>query len=70
MNDEEVEDFGGLESSITRTEGMETGAEGHSVPQAGPGEDSTSAAAPADEDHAAAATPLQVGRVALGLLGF
>jgi hypothetical protein len=28
MNDEEVEDFGGLESSMTRTEGVETGLKG------------------------------------------
>jgi hypothetical protein len=46
MNDEEVEDFGGLESSMTWTEGVETGAEGHSAPQAGPGKDSAAAAAP------------------------
>jgi hypothetical protein len=39
MNEEEVEDFGGLESSMTRTEGAEGGAEGHSTPQAGPDED-------------------------------
>jgi hypothetical protein len=25
MNDKEVEDFGGLESSLTRTDGVETG---------------------------------------------
>jgi hypothetical protein len=60
LNDEEVEDFGGLESLMTRTEGMETGVEWHSVPQAGPSEDSTAAAAPAGDDSAAAAAPLQV----------
>jgi hypothetical protein len=60
MNDEEVEDFGGLESSMTQIEGVETGAEGHLAPQAGPGEDSTAVAAPAGEHSAAAATPSQV----------
>jgi hypothetical protein len=60
MNDEEVEDFGGLESSMTRTEGAETGVEGHSAPQAGPGEDPTTTAAPAGEDSAAAVAPSQV----------
>jgi hypothetical protein len=60
MNDEEVEDFGGLESSMTRTEGMEMGAKGHSAPQAGPGEDSAATAALAGEDSIAAAAPLQV----------
>jgi hypothetical protein len=45
MNDEEVEDFGGLESLMTQTEGVETGVEGHSVPQAGPDENSIAAAA-------------------------
>jgi hypothetical protein len=40
MNDEEVENFDDLESSMTRTGGMETGVEEHSAPQAGPGEDS------------------------------
>jgi hypothetical protein len=59
MNDE-VEDFSGLESLMTRTEGMETGAEGHSVPQDGPGEDSAVAAARAGEDSAAAAAPSRV----------
>jgi hypothetical protein len=39
LNDEEVEDFGGLESSLTRTEDAGTGAEEQSAPQAGPGED-------------------------------
>jgi hypothetical protein len=45
-NDEDVEDFGGLESSLTRTEDAGTGAEVHSAPQAGPSEDPTVAAAP------------------------
>jgi hypothetical protein len=57
LNDEEVEDFGSLESSLTRTEDMATGAEEQSAPQAGPGEDPTTAAAPAGEDPAAAAAP-------------
>jgi hypothetical protein len=47
MNEEEVEDFDGLESSMTWTESAEAGVEGHSAPQAGPDEDSTAASAPA-----------------------
>jgi hypothetical protein len=39
MNEEEVEDFVSLDSSMTRTDGTEAGAEGHSAPQAGSGED-------------------------------
>jgi hypothetical protein len=46
LNDEEVEDFGGLESSLTRTEDARTGDEGRSVPQAGPGGDPAAAASP------------------------
>jgi hypothetical protein len=46
FNDEEVEDFGGLESSLTQTEDAGTGAEEQSVPQAGPGEDPTTMTAP------------------------
>jgi hypothetical protein len=52
MNEEEVEDFTGLESSMTRTGGAEeAGVDGHSAPQAGSG-----------EDPAAASTPAQVER--------
>jgi hypothetical protein len=48
MNEEEVEDLAGLESSMTRTGGAEeAGVEGHSAPQAGSGEDPTAASAPA-----------------------
>jgi hypothetical protein len=47
MNEEQVEDFGGLDSSMTRTDGAEAGAEGHSAPQAGPDEDPAAASAPA-----------------------
>jgi hypothetical protein len=60
MNNEEVEDLGGLESSMTRTEGVEMGAEGHSTPQDNPSEDSTVVTAPASEDSAAVAAPSQV----------
>jgi hypothetical protein len=60
INDEEVEDFGSLESSMTQTEGTETRAEGHSAPQAGPSEDPTAATALVGEDSAAAAAPSQV----------
>jgi hypothetical protein len=60
LNDEEVEDFGGLQSSLTWTEGTGTGAEEQSVPQAGPGKDPAAAAALAGEDSAAAAAPSQV----------
>jgi hypothetical protein len=60
MNDEEVEDFGSLESLMTRTEGAETGAERHSAPQVGPGEDPAAAAAPAGEDPTTVAAPSQV----------
>jgi hypothetical protein len=45
MNEEQVEDFGGLDSSMTWTDGVEAGAEGHSVPQASPGEDPAAASA-------------------------
>jgi hypothetical protein len=60
LDDEEVEDFGSLESSLTRTEGTGTGAEEHSVPQASPSEDPAAAAVSAGEDPAAAAAPSQV----------
>ena len=60
LNEEEVEDFGGLESSVTRAEDARTGAEEQSVPQADPGGDPAAAAAPAGKDPAAAAAPSQV----------
>jgi hypothetical protein len=47
MNEEEVEDFANLDSSITQTDVAEAGDEGHSAPQAGPGEDPAVASAPA-----------------------
>jgi hypothetical protein len=48
MNEEEVEDLAGLESSMTRAGGAyEGGVEGHSTPQAGSGEDPTVASTPA-----------------------
>ena len=46
LNEEEVEDFGGLESSVTRAEDERTGAEEQSVPQADPRGDPAAAAAP------------------------
>jgi hypothetical protein len=71
MNDEEVEDFGGLESSVTRPKDARMGAEEQSAPQADPGGgpvtvavlaggDPAAAVAPAGEDPAAAAAPSQV----------
>jgi hypothetical protein len=68
LNEEEVEDFGGLESSVTRAEDVRTGTEEQPAPQADPGGDPTvavlpaggdptTAAAPASEDPAAAAAP-------------
>ena len=60
MNDEEVDDFGSLESLVTRAEDARTGVEEQPVPQTGPGEDPPAVAAPANEDPAAAAAPSQV----------
>jgi hypothetical protein len=57
LNDEEVEDFGGLESSLTRTEDAVTGDEEQLAPQADLGEDPATVTAPAGEDPAAAAAP-------------
>jgi hypothetical protein len=45
----EVEDFGGLESSVTRVEDVRTGAEEQHAPQADPGGDPAAAAASAAE---------------------
>jgi hypothetical protein len=70
-NDEEVDDFGGLESSVTRAEDARMGVEVQPAPLAGPGEDpvatavladedTPATAAPADEDPAASAAPSQV----------
>jgi hypothetical protein len=48
MNEEEVYDLVGLESSMTRMGGVEeAGFEGHSTPQDGSGEDPATASAPA-----------------------
>jgi hypothetical protein len=58
VNDEEVEDFGGLESSGTRAEDARTGVGEQPTPPAGPGEDPTTATVPAGEDTPAA--PAQV----------
>jgi hypothetical protein len=60
LNDEEVEDFSGLESSVAQTEDAGTGAEEQLAPQAGPSRDPTAAASPASEDPTTAATPSQV----------
>jgi hypothetical protein len=57
MNDEEVEDFGGLESSMTRAEDARTGTEEQSAPQADPCGDPAAAVVPAGGDPAAAAAP-------------
>jgi hypothetical protein len=47
MNEEEVDDLTGLESSMTRMVGAEeAGVEGHSTPQDGSGEDPAVASAP------------------------
>jgi hypothetical protein len=40
-NDEEVDDFDGLESLVTRAEDARTGVGEQPVPPAGPGEDPT-----------------------------
>jgi hypothetical protein len=48
MNEEEVDDLAGLESSMTQMYGAEeAGVEGHSTPQAGSSEDPATASAPA-----------------------
>jgi hypothetical protein len=60
MNDEEVEDFGGLESLVTREEGARTGAEEQPAPQADPVGDPAAVAVPAGGDPAAASAPSQV----------
>jgi hypothetical protein len=57
MNDEEVEDFGGLESSVTRAEDARTGAEEQPAPQADPGGDPAATAVPAGGDPAATVAP-------------
>jgi hypothetical protein len=49
-NDEEVEDFGDLESSRTRAEDARAGVGEQPAPPAGPGEDPTAAAVPVGED--------------------
>jgi hypothetical protein len=60
MNDEEFDDFGGLESLATRAEDARTGVEEQPAPQIGPSKDPAAAAAPASEDTAASAAPSQV----------
>jgi hypothetical protein len=57
MNDEEVEDFCGLESSVTRAEDARTRAEEQLAPQADPGGDPAAAAVSAGGDPIAAAAP-------------
>jgi hypothetical protein len=47
MNEEEVKDFAGLDSSMIRTDGAKAGAKGRLAPQAGPVEDPAAASAPA-----------------------
>jgi hypothetical protein len=46
LNDEEVEDIIGLESSVTQTEDTRTGAEEQPAPQADRGGDPAAAVAP------------------------
>jgi hypothetical protein len=47
MNEEEVDDLAGLESSMTRMDGtVEAGVQGLSAPPSGSGEDPTVASAP------------------------
>jgi hypothetical protein len=58
MKYEEVEDFGGLESSVTRVEDARTGAEEQPVPQADRGGDPAVAAVTAGGDPAAVAAPV------------
>ena len=70
-NDEEVEDLGGLESTIPLVEGARAGTEERAPPPTGAGEDDPAAAAvlpedtsmvaaPAAEDPTASAGPSQV----------
>jgi hypothetical protein len=53
-NDEEDEDFGGLESSGTRAEDARVGVGEQPAPPVGPSEDLAAAAVPAGEDTPAA----------------
>jgi hypothetical protein len=57
MNDEEVDNFGGLEISVTQAEDARTRVEEQPAPQASPGGYPAVAAAPASEDPPAVATP-------------
>ena len=59
MNDEEVDNFGGLESSVTRAEDARTGVEEQPTPLTDPGEDPPAAAVPAGEDTPVAAAPAE-----------
>jgi hypothetical protein len=60
LNEEEVEDFGGMESSVTRAADARTGAEEQPAPQADPGGNPVAATAPAGEDPTVAVAPSQV----------
>jgi hypothetical protein len=52
MNEEEVDDLAGLESSMTRMGGAEeVGVVRHSAPQAGSDEDPAAASAPAQVEE-------------------
>jgi hypothetical protein len=57
MNDEEVDDFGGLESSVTCIEDARTGVEEQPAPLTDLGEEPTAGVVPAGEDTPAAAAP-------------
>ena len=56
-NDEEVNDFGGLDSTEPLEEDARAGIGERPAPTTGVGEDPVAAAAPASEDTSAAAAP-------------
>jgi hypothetical protein len=56
-NDEEVEDLGGLESTMPLAEGARAGTEEQPVPPTGVSEDNPVAAAELPEDTSVAAAP-------------
>jgi hypothetical protein len=56
-NDEEVDDFGGLDSTEPLAEDARAGIGERPTPATGAGEDPVAAAAPAGEDTSAAAAP-------------
>jgi hypothetical protein len=64
LNNEEVEDFDGLESLMTQTEDARTRAKEQSAPQADSSKDPAAAAAPAGEDPAAVAAPFDEDPIA------